>query len=323
MDARASGRLRSSRAATTLSPTCRWSLQNKEKYVFIFDAPTSTRAGPARLRGDRLPTSTTENHLEAAAGRGRTLSACDCASSPTACRPTRSHAAAAARHPRGRVARLQEPRRLPRLAGGRDMAGNTSCPARRARYAGGAYSTTWEKALRTLGSTFAAGVNQTVFHGFPYADAPGVAWPGFAAFSPVQRRRLRRGVGPAPADLAARRGHRRLPRPHPAGAADRHRHAPTWRVLSGRRATPPTGTAAPPFTADGVPARLDPRVHQRPACSTCPIATVAAAAARARRAERQGARSRGRRRLLRRAPTLSRRRRPRSCSTGPRPGCRS
>ena len=30
----------------------------------------------------------------------------------------------------------------------------------------------------------AAGVNQAVLHGFAYADAPGVTWPGFAAFSP-------------------------------------------------------------------------------------------------------------------------------------------
>ena len=40
------------------------------------------------------------------------------------------------------------------------------------------------QALFTLNSIFAAGVNQAIIHGFPYADAPGVTWPGFAAFSP-------------------------------------------------------------------------------------------------------------------------------------------
>ena len=70
------------------------------------------------------------------------------------------------------------------LSGGRDMGGRTILSCESAAYAGGAYNTTWNKVLQTLGSIYAGGVNQAVLHGFSYADAPGAAWPGFAAFSP-------------------------------------------------------------------------------------------------------------------------------------------
>ncbi|MEV0738643.1 glycosyl hydrolase [Streptomyces sp. NPDC050549] len=70
------------------------------------------------------------------------------------------------------------------LAGGRDMAGSRVLSCEAGAYAGGAYNTTWDKFLRTMGGAYAAGVNQTVIHGFSYATAPGVGWPGFAAFSP-------------------------------------------------------------------------------------------------------------------------------------------
>ncbi|MFJ3895815.1 glycosyl hydrolase [Streptomyces sp. NPDC090083] len=70
------------------------------------------------------------------------------------------------------------------LAGGRDMAGHRILSCEAGAYAGGAYNTTWDKFLRTMGGAYAAGVNQTVIHGFSYATVPGVSWPGFAAFSP-------------------------------------------------------------------------------------------------------------------------------------------
>ncbi|MER7973291.1 glycosyl hydrolase [Streptomyces sp. NPDC096080] len=70
------------------------------------------------------------------------------------------------------------------LAGGRDMAGHTVLSCEAGAYNGSAYSTTWDRFLRTMGGAYAAGVNQTVLHGFSYATAPKVAWPGFAAFSP-------------------------------------------------------------------------------------------------------------------------------------------
>ena len=64
------------------------------------------------------------------------------------------------------------------------MAGHRILSCEAGAYAGGAYNTTWDKFLRTMGGAYAAGVNQTVIHGFSYATAPGVSWPGFAAFSP-------------------------------------------------------------------------------------------------------------------------------------------
>ncbi|MEU9284563.1 glycosyl hydrolase [Streptomyces sp. NPDC048275] len=72
------------------------------------------------------------------------------------------------------------------LAGGRDMAGRTVLSCEAGAYAGGAYSTTWQKFLRTMGGAYAAGVNQTVVHGFSYAELPGVNWPGYAAFTPYK-----------------------------------------------------------------------------------------------------------------------------------------
>ncbi|MEV6816988.1 glycosyl hydrolase, partial [Micromonospora sp. NPDC051296] len=70
------------------------------------------------------------------------------------------------------------------LASGRDMGGRSILSCETAAYANGAYNTTWNKVLQTVGSIFAAGVNQCVLHGFSYATAPGAQWPGFAAFSP-------------------------------------------------------------------------------------------------------------------------------------------
>ena len=70
------------------------------------------------------------------------------------------------------------------MAGGRDLGGKSILSCEAACYFGAAYSTTWDRALTTINSIFAAGVNQAVLHGFPYAEAPDVTWPGFAAFSP-------------------------------------------------------------------------------------------------------------------------------------------
>ena len=73
------------------------------------------------------------------------------------------------------------------LSGGRDLAGHVKLSCEALAYANGAYSATWHKALQTAGSFYAGGVNQTVIHGFAYADAPGATWPGFAAFSPYNQ----------------------------------------------------------------------------------------------------------------------------------------
>ncbi|WGL51858.1 glycosyl hydrolase [Nocardioides sp. BP30] len=69
-------------------------------------------------------------------------------------------------------------------AGGRDMAGHTVMSCEAICYAGAAYQTTWDRALQTLNSVYVAGVNMAMIHGFAYATAPEVTWPGFAAFSP-------------------------------------------------------------------------------------------------------------------------------------------
>jgi hypothetical protein len=80
------------------------------------------------------------------------------------------------------------------MAGGRDVTGGTILSCEAICYNGAAYNTMWganttsptaaNQALVTLNSIFAAGVNQAIIHGFSYADAPQVTWPGFAAFSP-------------------------------------------------------------------------------------------------------------------------------------------
>lgn len=73
------------------------------------------------------------------------------------------------------------------LAGGRDLGGRTILSCEAICYANGAYSTTWHQAMVTINSFWAGGVNQSVVHGFAYADAPGATWPGFAAFSPYNQ----------------------------------------------------------------------------------------------------------------------------------------
>lgn len=80
------------------------------------------------------------------------------------------------------------------MAAGRDIAGHRLLSCEAICYNGAAYNTTWgansvsptaqNQALFTINSIFVAGVNQLLIHGFPYADAPEVTWPGFAAFSP-------------------------------------------------------------------------------------------------------------------------------------------
>ncbi|MBD5780414.1 alpha-L-rhamnosidase [Pelagicoccus sp. NFK12] len=70
------------------------------------------------------------------------------------------------------------------LAGGRDMGGRKILSNEAGAFQGLAYSTTWKRVLKKLNPQFAAGVNQTVLHGFSYAEAPGANWPGFSAFTP-------------------------------------------------------------------------------------------------------------------------------------------
>lgn len=46
-----------------------------------------------------------------------------------------------------------------------------------------AYGTSWKRMLEISNQNFAGGVNQVVWHGFPYADGPGATWPGWYPFA--------------------------------------------------------------------------------------------------------------------------------------------
>ena len=71
------------------------------------------------------------------------------------------------------------------LASAGSIAGRGILSCESSAYLNKAYLSTWRHdVLFTLAETFSGGVNQTVFHGYPYATAPGASWPGFAAFSP-------------------------------------------------------------------------------------------------------------------------------------------
>ena len=71
------------------------------------------------------------------------------------------------------------------LASGRDIGGRKLLSCEAAAYLNKSYHSTWrENVLLTLAEMYCGGVNQTVLHGFAYADGPGAQWPGFAAFTP-------------------------------------------------------------------------------------------------------------------------------------------
>ena len=71
------------------------------------------------------------------------------------------------------------------LASGRDIGGRKLLSCEAAAYLNKSYHSTWrENVLVTLAEMYCGGVNQTVLHGFAYADAPGAQWPGFGAFTP-------------------------------------------------------------------------------------------------------------------------------------------
>ncbi|MFI6514907.1 glycosyl hydrolase [Spirillospora sp. NPDC050679] len=138
------------------------------------------------------------------------------------------------------------------LAAGRDMAGNTVLSSEAGAYQGGAYSTTWNKFLLTMGGAYAAGLNQTVLHGFSYATVPGAAWPGFAAFTPYNG-----GIGYSESwgprhptwrhfpDLAGY-----LTRVHQAGQAGVNK---VDVAVFRQKGYTKTGIGASWFTSDGVP----------------------------------------------------------------------
>jgi alpha-L-rhamnosidase len=169
------------RAGYDLMPYLPAVLQNDEDYVFTFDGDTTNhvRDDVSQVLSDLYH----ENHLaqirDFAHSLGMTMRAQAYGLPTDAIR-----SAAMLDVPESESLGFKNLDDYRVQASGRDMGGRTLLSCESAAYANGAYSTTWDKVLQTMGSVFAGGVNQAVLHGFAYAMAPGAAWPGFAAFSP-------------------------------------------------------------------------------------------------------------------------------------------
>lgn len=169
------------RAGYDLLPYLPIVVQKNEKYLYAYDAGTSNH-----VRDDVdliLSDLYHENHLgpikDFAHGLGMTLRV-----QPYGLRTDAIRSATLVDVPESESLGFKNLDDYRVLASGVALAGNTVLSCESAAYANGAYSTTWDKVLQTMGSVFAGGVNQAVLHGFAYATAPGAAWPGFAAFSP-------------------------------------------------------------------------------------------------------------------------------------------
>ncbi|WP_116113990.1 glycosyl hydrolase [Amycolatopsis ruanii] len=169
------------RAGYDLLPYLPVIVQRNEKYPFTFDSETTNH-----VRDDHnqvLSDLYHENHLlplrDFAHGLGMTLRV-----QPYGLPTDAIRSAALLDVPESESLGFKNLDDYRVLASGRDMGGRRLLSCESAAYANGAYSTTWDKVLQTMGSVFAGGVNQAVLHGFSYASAPGAAWPGFAAFSP-------------------------------------------------------------------------------------------------------------------------------------------
>ena len=152
------------------------------------------------------------------------------------------------------------------------MAGHTVLSCEAGAYAGGAYSTTWEKFLRTMGGAYAAGVNQTVVHGFSYATAR-------RELAGLRRLHARTTEPPATASPGAR-GTRPggTSRTCPATSAACTRCCrPAARAStspsSGRPATPPPASA-PPGSPRRASRSAGPTSSSAGRCSTCPAPRV-------------------------------------------------
>ena len=174
----------SRRAGYDLLPYLPVVLEVKEKYVFGFDTVTSTR-----VRDDFnqvLSDLYRDNHLLAIQGFARSLGM-GLRVQPYGLETDALEHSALLDVPESESLGFKNLDDYRVMAGGRDMAGHTVLSCESICYAGAAYQTTWDRALQTLNSVYAAGVNMAMIHGFPYADAPGVTWPGFAAFSPYYK----------------------------------------------------------------------------------------------------------------------------------------
>ncbi|MEU5715772.1 glycosyl hydrolase [Streptomyces sp. NPDC020403] len=169
------------RMGYALAPYLPALLQTKEKYVFSFDAATNKA-----IRRDFMEVVTelyVENHLRPVQDWAHSLGL-QLRIQPYGLQTDAMYKAAVLDISEGESLGFKNLDDFRTLAGGRDMGGKLILSNEAGGTAGGAYATTWEATLKKLVTQYAAGVNQAVFHGFAYADAPGAAWPGFAAFSP-------------------------------------------------------------------------------------------------------------------------------------------
>lgn len=170
-----------SRAGYDLLPYLPLVVEVKEKYVFAFDGVTTTR-----VRDDFnqvLSDLYRDHHLLPIQGFARSLGM-GLRVQPYGLETDTVEHAALLDVPETESLGFKNLDDYRVMAGGRDMAGHTVLSCEAICYAGAAYQTTWDRALQTLNSVYAGGVNMAMIHGFAYADASGATWPGFAAFSP-------------------------------------------------------------------------------------------------------------------------------------------
>ena len=219
-----------------------------------------------------------------------------------------------------------------RQAGARDLAGNTILSNEAGATAGGAYSTTWETELRKLAPEFAARRQPERLPRLLLRDHAGVA---AGPASPPSRRCT---TSPATASRGARASRPGSTRPTSAATSPATRQVmQTGRNIVDAAVLVQTGYVAagygaPYFTADTREAvagaqgrrharRLDQRDDQR--VDARPAQRDGRATSASRRTARTSRRSCSRATSPSAARTCCASRPPRSCSTGPRPGCRS
>ena len=272
------------RAGYDLRPFLPVVLEVNEKYRLRLRRPVDRQLrtpGPRRLQPGALRPLPRPPPAAAAGLRpGRSAWACGC--SPTASRSTRSSTPRCSTSPRPSRSASRTSTTTASWPAAATWAAGRSCPARRSatparrttRRGGNSASPTHRTRRSHVNSIFAAGVNQAMIHGFPYARRARRHLAGLRRLlALLQRRdRLRRGVGAAHPAVAARARHRRLPRPHPAGAADRHAEVR-------RRLPAPEGLGRPPASApSGRPTTASrsagPTRSRPPALLDLPLATV-------------------------------------------------
>ena len=314
------------RAGYDLLPYLPVVLEVKEKYVFAYDAVTTTR-----VRDDFnqvLSDLYRDHHLLPVQGFARSLGM-GLRVQPYGLETDTVEHAALLDVPETESLGFKNLDDYRVMAGGRDMAGHTVLSCEAICYAGAAYQTTWRQRAARAAEP-ALHPQQHLRRGREHGDDPRVrvrrrARRHLAGLRRVlavlqRRRRVRRRLGPRTPQWRHIRDVVRLPRPHPARAADRHaalRHRlPASEGLGLHRHRRLRGR---PTTASR---SAGPTRSPRRRCSTCRCAKVRAWPARPGRPGVQGDDHRPRP-VPRRGAHDGRRRRPHGCWSSAGPGCRS